>query len=239
MKKKVVNKKSPLRLKEVFQRVDWEDVACELVGLYPELRPKLAEYEQVFEQLKEMEPLLSDGRLEVSFEEPDPELWDVIYTVYGCPGADAGGEALVFAPWAEWLGREVVEEPFDGMPKCRIVAVCLYEMTSHGFTEEAIREEKLLFEKEFREYLKRRESETETGWEDCFDPSPKEALRSLRKWFRWGGIARDYFGQSGSWFVAHFIADEAPDFYEEVDRRTIKAALREIARKLLQTEREM
>ena len=238
MKKKANVKKLPLKLMDIIQQVWWEDVANELVGIHPEFWPKVVEYQEVFEKLKEMEPMLSEDRIVVEFERADLDVWGPYYSAYVRKGPNDDESALAFTPWADCLGMEVVQEPFDGLPLERIAALCLYEMTVSGFTEEKIREEERAIRKEVEAYMKKRQSGEELGW-GYPQYTMKDSLRRLRKWLRWGGIAREYFGQNGSWFVDRFIGNQAPEFYEELDRCTLKAALKEIARDLLRVAGEL
>ena len=239
MKKKANNKKSPLKLKDIFQQLCWDEVAIELVSMYPDLRPKLAGYQEAFERLKEMEPVISDAQVVIDSEEWSFDDSEPFCSAYGRTDPNGEEETLAFTPWAECLGRDVVQKPFDSLSNRRIAAVCLYEMTVHGFTEEKIREEELAIIKEVEKYLKKRKLNEDEDWREPVDPSMKDTLRRLRKWLRWGGIAREYFGENGSWFVERFINDQAPDFYDELDRCTLKAALKEIARDLLWVSREL
>lgn len=233
MKKKAIIKNSPLKLKDIIQQVWWDEVAIELVSMHPDLRPKLAGYQEVLEQLKKLDPVISDDQVVVEFDEWSYDDPGPYFSAYGRNVLNGEEETLAFTPWAECLGMTVVQKPFDKMPQPRIAAVCLYEMTVHGFTEEKIQEEKLTIIKEIEKTLKKRKITEDEDWREPLEPSMKDSLRRLRKWLRWGGIAREYFGENGCWFVEHFINDQAPEYFDELDRCTLKAALKEISRDLL------
>lgn len=240
MKKNSKSKKSPLKLKDIMQQVQWDEVAIELVGMHPELRPKLADYQEVLEWLKEMDPAPSEGQIVIEGDESCFDAWEQVDAVYQREGPyDEEGDTLSFTPWADCLGREVVILPFGSLSLQVVAAACLYEMTVYGFTEEDIREEERTLTKEIEEHVRKLKQQEQPDWKDLPEPSMKDTLRRLRKWLRWGSVAKTYFGESGSWFVERFIGDNAPERYAELDRRTLKSALIEIARDLRWVAREL
>ena len=244
--KKKAKKSMPMKLKDYLQKVDWYNVAVELVGIYPRERRSLEKYWAVFESLKEMEPVMTEDQLVIESFDMIPEYLSPFYLVYGRKDPEDEGDTLAFTPWAEWLGRDVVFDPPRWLSYDRIVAVCLHAMTSYGFTEEQIREEKALMkhcleeEAENRQDSSAPEEEYEPDWEDYrLGNSMKESLGKLRKWLRWGSISREYFGKDGTWFVNQFIGPDAPEYYDELDEQTLRAALKEIAQDLVWVAKEL
>ena len=244
--RKRVKKTMPLKLKDYLQKVQWDDVAVELVGIYPSARKDLGKYQTVFELLTDMAPVATDTQIVVGFSGWVSAYFRQSYLVYGRKDPEDKGDTLAFTPWAEWLGREVVLDPPRGLSDGRIVAVCLHCMTGWGFTEDEIKEELTLIEQHLEDSLTRQDSaaedadEKEPDWEDYFpDDTMREKLRRLRKWLRWGSLSREYFGENGTWFVNRFIGAGAPEYYDEIDRQTIKAALKEIAQDLVWVAKEL
>lgn len=233
--KKKVKKSMHLKLKDYLQKVLWEDVAVELVGIYPSERKRLEKYQAVFESLRKMEPEQTDAQIVIEFFGLTSEYLSPFYpfyVVYGRRNLEDKGDTLVYTPWAEWLGRDVVFDPPCWLSYERIVAVCLHSMTSSGFTEEEIRNDYAL--------MKQEDDVEEPDWDDDYlDDTMKERLGRLRKWLRWGSFSRKYFGENGTWFVNHFIGTDAPAFYDEIDRQTLKAALREVAQDLVWVARKL
>ena len=72
------------------------------------------------------------------------------------------------------------------------------------------------------------------GWDDYDYPefSMKDVLKRLQKWIRWGGLAEEYYGMDENTFIRWFVSDDAPEYYDELDRWTLKAALREVAERI-------
>lgn len=56
---------------------------------------------------------------------------------------------------------------------------------------------------------------------------------------RWGSVSKEYFGENAVWFSDHFTGKNAPEHYEEIDRQTLKSALKEIANQILYVAQEL
>ena len=231
MKKKTKTKRPPLKLKDILPKVDWDDVAVELVSIHPKTRTELADYQRVFESLKKMESKLSEMQVVIEFAETKSVAEVPFFLAFGRKDPNDEGETLAFTPWDEWLGRDLVFEPPVWLPYARTVAVCLYDMTHYGFSEERIKEERQAMHEAIEEYVKKRQSGEINDWDDYDFPdfSMKDELKRLQKWLRWGGLAEEYFGMDENSFLGEFLNDGAPEYYDELDRWTLKAALREIA----------
>ena len=229
MRKKVKRTRS-LKLKDYLQKVQWEEVAVELVGIEPSTRKELDRFQEAFASIQEMEPVLSDAQIVVEHSDLFSAFHKPFYHVYGREDPEDEGDTLALVPWAEWLGRDVVLDPPGWLPDCLIVAVCLYGMTSYGFSEEEIREEERSLKQDLEEIERHQDSDEEPEWDDDYpEDTMKEKLGQLRRWLRWGSVSREYFGENGTWFVDHFIGPKAPSYFDEIDRRTLKGALQEIA----------
>ena len=127
----------------------------------------------------------------------------------------------------------VCQETLEGFPMSQIAANCLYDMTFYGFTEEKIGKEKQKLEDSIKESKEHPESLHELKPEDMhFEITMKCNLQSLDRWLKWGTLAKDYYGENNSWFKDHFLGKKAPEYYDELERQTLKAALKEVIREI-------
>lgn len=228
-----------MTLKELLKTTPWQDIATTLVDAYPNQRKLLEGYQIVFETLKLMDPKDSDLTLHIVYDDSDSE--DGGHDVYGTK-ADKTDErwGLLFVSWAEWLGMELTTETISTCTSGQIAALCLFEMTFFGFTED-LREKK-------NQELKKTADEAKQHPERLhkLDPSMlsheftmKEWLTDLNRWLRWGSLSKEYFGENVHWFTEHFTGKDAPASYDEIDRHTLKSALKEIAHQILYVAKEL
>ena len=233
------------KLSEIIQLVEWEEVAEELVGCYPSKRKNLEEYRKVFEYLRELKPVGSMDKIVISAFRPYTDYFPSMYIVYRKHDKLDNEGPLAFAPWAKWLGMRVCFNPDIYFSDELIAAVCLYEICFYGFTEADVQKERLAQEEEMRRIEETCPIEEESGAEDdilfpyCCRSSQKEVLSSLKDKLLRERLAEEYFGQNVNWFEDHFLAPSAPSDYEEIDRRTLKSALLEIAQELVKTSYEL
>lgn len=222
-----------MTLKEIISQAEWPKVAIVIVTNHPCQRKNLEGYKAVFETLLLMDAARTDYMIVV---ERTPDMLDPHYRypdVYGVKDGDDKKWSLVFTPWAEWLGMEVCGESMMDFSVDQITAYCLHEMTFFGFTEEKVNHQKQELDDSIEEMEEHPEDLVEIKPEDLHvEITMKEYLRCLDRWLKWGTFAKDYFGENASWFKDGFLRDEAPETYEELDRQTIKAALREIIREI-------
>ena len=226
-------------LKELLKTTPWQDIAIALVTAYPNQRKLLEGYQIVFETLKLMAPKDSDLTLYVVYYDSYSE--DGGHDVYGIK-ADKPDErwGLLFVPWAKWLGMELATETISAYSHSQIAALCLFEMTYFGFTED-LREEKNQKLMKSAEEAKRHPERLHE-----LDPSilvheftMKEWLTDLNRWLRWGSVSKEYFGENAHWSSDHYTGENAPASYNEIDRHTLKSALREIAHQILYVAKEL
>ena len=218
-----------MTLKELIKQVKWQDVAIALVSDHPWCRKSLEGYRKVFDTLYLMDSVDSEFCIKIELS-PDILEPNRLYTdVVGIKEGVDERWGLSFSPWKEWLGMVVSKDSLDTYSASRIVANCIYEMTFHGFTEETINQEI----QKLKDSIK--ESEEHPERLHKFDPeqmhieiSMKGYLRCLDRWLKWGALAKDYYGEDVSWFKTHFLNSKAPEYFDELDRQTLKAALKEI-----------
>lgn len=229
-----------MKLKELISQSKWQDVAIAMVTEHPCQRKNLDGFKIIFETLMMMEPSESEFRIRI---ERTPDILNPEYTypdVFGVKEGDDKRWSMEFSPWAEWLGMVVCKETLEAFSVSQIVADCLYEMTFFGFTEDTISQEKQKLEDSIKETKEHPEKLIELKPEDFrFEISMKGYLLCLDRWLRWGALSREYFGEDGSWFNERFLKKKAPEYYDELDRQTLKAALKEVAREILDVAKEL
>ena len=228
-----------MTLKELIKTTPWQDIAIALVSAYPNQRKLLEGYKIVFGTLKLMAPKDSDLTLHVIYDDSDSE--DGGHDVYGIKAGKTDERwSLLFVSWAEWLGMELAPETISTCASGQIAALCLFEMTYFGFTED-LREEK-------NQELQKTAEEAKLHPERLHELDPnmlaheftmKEWLTDLNRWLRWGSVSKEYFGENSRWFSDHFTGKDAPSSYDEIDRQTLKSALKEIAHQILYVAKEL
>lgn len=220
-------------LKEIIEKANWLQVAIELVSSYPRERKAIKGYEEVFEFLLKKTPMASELKLVVDYVEDDLEPGTFFYNVFGAKVGDDTSYGLSFTPWSEWMGMKVSDETVASFSPEQICAHCLYEMTFYGFEEETIerRWKELL---DSAEEVKSHPEQLEVlDLKELFqETSMKAKLRSLGKWLRWSGLSKEYFGESATWFNDNYTGKSAPESFTDLDRFTIKAALKQIAQEM-------
>ena len=229
-----------MKLKELISQTKWQDVAISMVIEHPYQRKNLDGYRIIFETLMMMEPVESEYRIRI---ERTPGILDPEYTypdVFGVKDGDENRWSMEFSTWAEWLGMVVCNETLEAFSADQIVANCLHEMTFFGFTEDTINQERQKLEDSIKETEEHPEKLIELKPDDYrVEISMKGYLQCVDRWLRWGALSRDYFGENGSWFKERFLKKSAPECFEELDRQTLKAALKEVAREILDVAKEL
>lgn len=229
-----------MKLKEIICQTDWQDVAIAIVTQRPCQRKALGRFMKVFESLVLMEPVATEYQIRI---EQQPEGLNSDRTFPVVVGVKKGVDerwSLAFCSWTEWLGMEVCRKTMETYSNGQIVANCLHEMTFFGFTEDDIKRHGEELEDSVREAEEHPEDCVELSLEDWrIEISTKGYLRCLDRWLRWGWFAREYFGENDAWFKEHFLRKMAPEYFDEVDRQTLKAALKEVAREIGEVAEEM
>ena len=229
-----------MTLNEIISQVDWNEVAVAIVSERPYQRPVLEGFKKVFESLLLMEPAGSEYRIRI---DRTPDVLDPEDTYPEVVGIKEGVDerwALSFCPWTEWLGMEVCQATLEAFSVSQIVANCLHEMTFFGFTEEKIKGHRDELDDRIREAEEHPEKLIKFNPNDYrFEITTKGYLRCLDRWLRWGAISKEYFGEDDAWFKDRFLRKKAPEYFDELDRQTLKAALKEVAREILDVAKEM
>ena len=228
-----------MTLNELLETTPWQDIAIALVTAYPNQRKLLEGYQIVFETLKLMDPKDSDLTLNVVYDDSYSE--DGGHDVYGIK-ADKPDErwGLLFVSWAEWLGMELAPETISAYSHSQIAALCLFEMTFFGFTEDKREQENQKLMKTADEA--KQHPERLHKLDPCIlahEFTMKEWLTDLNHWLRWASVSKEYFGENAHWFAEHFTGKNAPATFDEIDRHTLKSALKEIANQIVYVAKEL
>ena len=228
-----------MTLNELLETTPWQDIAIALVTAYPNQRKLLEGYQIVFETLKLMDPKDSDLTLNVVYDDSYSE--DGGHDVYGIK-ADKPDErwGLLFVSWAEWRGMELAPETISAYSHSQIAALCLFEMTFFGFTEDKREQENQKLMKTADEA--KQHPERLHKLDPCIlahEFTMKEWLTDLNHWLRWASVSKEYFGENAHWFAEHFTGKNAPATFDEIDRHTLKSALKEIANQILYVAKEL
>ena len=229
-----------MKLKEIISQSNWQDVAIAIVTEHPCQRKNLEGFRIVFETLSLMESTESEYQIRI---ERRADMLDSEYTypdVFGVKEDDEISYSLVFTPWTEWLGMDICQETLDPLSPSQITAYCLHEMTFFGFTEEQRKQQEASLDESIKEAKEHPEDLIELNPDDLhIEISMKEYLRCLDRWLRWSTLSREYFGENASWFKNRFLVGNAPGSYDELDRQTLKAALKEVARDIMDVAKKL
>ncbi len=216
-------------LKEIFERAQWPEVAIAIVSSYPNQRKSLRGYEDVFELLQKRTPIASDCQLVIESVEDDSEPGQSYYHLFGKKEGDEKNWSLMFCPWSEWMGMEVSEVTLSELSDAQIVAHCLFEMTFFGFSEERMERVKNSLDDTVVDDLEADSGEYNEQEELPVEISMKDWINFAGRWVRWGAFSKQFYGESAKWFKEHFTNETAPESYSELERQTLKAALKEVA----------
>ena len=120
--------------KELIQSNEWYSVSQIFLELYPNHEKSLNGYENVFYELRNLEPINSDVQIQL-------ENYGEYVDVSGFKPNDEYSWAIEFRPWNEWLGMEVFPKTLEVFTELEIICHCLFEMTFFGFEEEEIQDQ--------------------------------------------------------------------------------------------------
>jgi len=155
-----------MKFKELVDDVSWEDVKQSLLKFYDMDETELLNYEITFNKLGLVEPVLNEDNMRICINWVDPVVAlddEGYWAVDGMNGTlqketddyehfkdrvteefanSEVGYALDFTPWDRWLDMEIDEATANNVELMRsdIVALCLWEMTFHGYDEEDVQE---------------------------------------------------------------------------------------------------
>ena len=142
---------------EILLRQSWQDVKQAILKLYPRQRRNLKHrrgYCAVFRKVQNIQP--ADTGYLLRIEDISDEENSLYYDVYYLNGIDHNDHySLAGDVWANIMGLTVSESLVQQFGEPAIVVHCLYEMTFYGFTEEKIRRDALISEKEGHRFITR------------------------------------------------------------------------------------
>lgn len=129
---------------ELIKSNNWLSIEMVLLKLYPDEKKNIADYEEVFNKLKIMQPKETAISVLVSWEKDDFDQTDYVdvsgyYNILQDNSAELTNSlAIEFTPWNEWLGMELDANMLKIFSELEIISHCLFEMTFVGFEEEDI-----------------------------------------------------------------------------------------------------
>jgi len=137
---------------ELFKELSWKAVKKAIVTLYPEERPALHAYKEVFIQVREKEPSIDESGLTVHVKfVPESDFSEAHYSVDGKIPGDDDSYALDFSTFSQWAAYPLLEEALSSLHPEEIAAHVLYEMTFHGFSDDVVQQKKRELEEAVKE----------------------------------------------------------------------------------------
>lgn len=130
-----------LRLKDIFDTVDFDDVWDAIVETYPDQEDAYEDYTDMFGQLFELEPSENPNNMLIRIEyccednKGEPEYF---YDVLGMQAGRIEQYALELVPWEDWLGFGLTLDTVESFSDPEIAAHCLYEMSFLSFDQDEI-----------------------------------------------------------------------------------------------------
>ena len=132
-----------MKVAQIIRNNSWLSVETVFLKLYPDQKGNISAYEDVFNDLKFMEPAETDMSIQLSWEKDEfdgEEYVDV--SGYGYNQVNENGPAnsmaLEFTPWEEWMGMDVDKQTLRDFTELEIISHCLYEMTFVSFDQKEI-----------------------------------------------------------------------------------------------------
>ncbi|WP_435921536.1 DUF6557 family protein [Paenibacillus sp. DYY-L-2] len=127
----------------ILKKVDFEDVWVRLLSYYPDMSQTKVKYKTVFELLLSKTPEKNVEEMIIHIDDVDYEInkSDDGITEYRVHGKNnslewTGYWDISSSNWSEWLSFYINNTVLERFSKEQIVALCLYEMTWFGFSEE-------------------------------------------------------------------------------------------------------
>jgi len=129
-----------MNLKYIADSLQWHDIEKFLIERDTkddkDGKQNLPGYEKVLEELKTLTPQDSELIIIMEHVVEDHDEWDNIHAL---DPTDNETYAIEFTPWEEWLGMEIDWKSLAEFGPQRLLAMCIWEMTWAGFTQEEIR----------------------------------------------------------------------------------------------------
>lgn len=145
-----------MKFKELIDKYNWDDVRSTLLQLYSNQEKNIEGYEQIFEELRTLEPVETKLRIVIEdvFDEYDKKYYVDVSGKDGTLNKESEPEyfkndevcnqeisyGIEFTDWAQWLVMDIDPESLLKYSGLDIIGHCLWEMTFYGFTQENIKE---------------------------------------------------------------------------------------------------
>lgn len=128
-----------MKLKDLINKYEWDDICYIFVQLYGGSRKKVdtAYKTKVFDVLKKLKPIKNKWSIiiEDCYDEEEKEHYSHVTGRH--PDKDKGEQySLCMTDWAEWLGMSISYKALRKYSKLEIIVHCLWEMTYCGYQED-------------------------------------------------------------------------------------------------------
>jgi len=125
-----------MTVKEIFNKVSWENVRNSFICYYPELSEKsvIASHKEAFDEIRNIHIIPIGHRYKVGVSSYNDD-WDTIYDVSLYDGEEDDIYSFTGFSWGEIAGCELHKMSYE-FSHADIVAHILWEMTFYGFSSE-------------------------------------------------------------------------------------------------------
>jgi hypothetical protein len=135
-----------MKFETIIKSNSWLSIETIFCQLFPKEISAIEEYEEVFKELKMMEPVDTNISIILSHEidDFDNEEYVNVSGYYNDHPKENGlteSLALEFTPWNEWLGMEIDSKTLSDFSELELICHCLFEMTFFSFDQKKIQEE--------------------------------------------------------------------------------------------------
>ncbi len=144
-----------LTFKNLIDKVDFDLVWKEFIIFYPDMIHLRVKYLRAFDDLLSKEPKENVEKMIIHIDRQDyeeldeedcrlglndKEIEDIGYRVHGKNNSVEwkGYWDISANDWSSWLGFYIHDKIVKSLSNEQIVALCLYEMTWHGLTEDEV-----------------------------------------------------------------------------------------------------
>jgi len=125
-----------MNVKEIFNKVSWENVRNSFIHYYPELKSAIELHKEAFDEIRNIHIIPIGHRYKVGVSSYSDD-WDTVYDVSLYDDEEEGNDiySLTGFSWGEIAGYELHEMSYK-FSYVDIVAHILWEMTFYGFSSE-------------------------------------------------------------------------------------------------------
>ncbi len=129
-----------MKLIELVNQVDWNEIASRITELYPDQVKSLDGFKKVYCLLPSLVPVKSELTIKVETIKDDLEGVEYVHVCGFYANSDKPEltYSLMVYKWVEWIGMEVSEESLQNFEPLDSLCHILWEMTFVGYDEDKI-----------------------------------------------------------------------------------------------------